>query len=90
MSEGERVSGSGLTREEMRELIRDTVRETLLSLGIDARNPISMQADFRALREWRQAVQAARRNAALAVIGMLITAAGTALWLGIKAMAKGE
>jgi hypothetical protein len=37
-----------------REVIRETVRETLISLGVDHTNPIEVQKDFAALRELRK------------------------------------
>ncbi len=80
-----------MSTEELREVIRDTVRETLSALGIDVRHPFEMQADLRALREWRLAMRSVRRNALLALVGLLTTGLGTALWVGIKIyLRKGE
>lgn len=72
------------SRSELRDLVRDTVRETLSSLGADVANPQEMQRDFAALREWREGVTAVRKKAILTIVGTVLTGLGVALWLGIK------
>lgn len=70
--------------EAVREIIRETVFETLKSLGIDVTHPMEVQADLRSLREWRQSMKAIWRSAVLGFVGILITGACAALWIGIK------
>lgn len=79
---------NGTTREELRELMQETVCETLTHLGIDTRNPIEFQADMRALREWRLLMKSARKSAILTLLGILITGLGTAVWVGLKTFIK--
>lgn len=73
-----------MSREEMRELIQETVRETLTTLGIQAGDPIETQRDFQFLRDTRKATASARAKAFLVVMGILITGGSYALWEGIK------
>jgi len=66
-----------MTKEEIRELIRDTVRETLMGLGIDAGNPLEVQKDFASLREHREMFASLRKKVLLAIAA---AAAGLAAW----------
>ena len=72
--------------EEIREIIRETVRETLRGLGVDTRNPLETQADFRSLREWRQSMRAFRRSAVIGLIGIVVSGACAAFWVGLKSL----
>lgn len=86
------------------DIVTKAVSETLISLGIDASNPIKAQRDFAViselrawadneelqadlahLRRWRKAVEGATKTSILTTIGVLITGALGALYLGIKA-----
>lgn len=67
-----------------REVIRATVKETLVSLGIDADNPIEVQRDLAYLREFRTNVTSMVRRALLAAIGGLVTGGLAVLWLGLR------
>lgn len=62
----------GITEEQLRTVMRETVHETLLCLGIDTQNPLEMQKDFQSLREWRNLLTDARRKGTLAIIGLLV------------------
>lgn len=73
-----------LTREELEHVVDGAVRRTLTSLGIDHQNPLEMQQDFQALREWREAVGSIKRKSLLAIAGMAAAGAVAALWIGIK------
>lgn len=74
----------GLTPDEARVLIRETVRETLLTLGLSTDDPIQVQRDFQHLREWRETTEAVKSKALLATIGLLTSGAVAAIWIGIK------
>lgn len=49
------MSLADMTRDELRELIAETVRETLTQMGADPAHPLEMQRDFQHLRQWRRA-----------------------------------
>lgn len=74
----------GLTADEARVLIRETVRETLLTLGLSTDDPIQVQKDFQHLREWRQTTEAVKSKALLAVVGVIVSGLVAAMWMGVK------
>ncbi|UTC27986.1 hypothetical protein [Stenotrophomonas phage A1432] len=78
---------NNLTREEARLVIRESVREAFLMLGIKVDDPIEVQKDFQHLREWRNTTDAVKRKGLLTIIGILTTGFLAALWLGIKEFA---
>jgi len=70
--------------ERQRELIKKTVHETLLSLGLEMNDPIELQKDFQHLREWREASNTLKSHGIMVVIGILLTGLLGAIWIGIK------
>jgi hypothetical protein len=60
-----------LTEAELRDLIKTTIHDTLLQIGIENSSPMEMQRDFQHLREWRQASEAAKRKGLLTIVGIL-------------------
>jgi len=75
---------SNCTSTEQKDIIKETVKETLLLLGLDITDPLSLQRDFQHLREWRESTERLRANGIIAVIGVVVVGGCTALWLGIK------
>jgi len=73
-----------ITAEEARTVIRETVRETFLMLGVKIDDPIEVQRDFQHLREWRQATESIKSKGALAATGVIVSGLLAAAWLGIK------
>lgn len=67
-----------------RDVIRETVHETLTELGVDHSDPMEMQKDFQHLREWRITMDQARNKSILAIVGFLTVGIMTALWIGFK------
>lgn len=51
------------------------VARTLVALGIDADDPLEMQADFLHLRNWRKSTEAVKRKALLTAVGVIVTGA---------------
>lgn len=49
------MSLNDMTHDDLRKLIAEAVRETLVQMGADPSNPIEMQRDFQHLRQWRTA-----------------------------------
>lgn len=80
----------GLTRDQLRELMRECVRETLTGLGMDDRDPIEVQRDLAWVRDMRRASASARAKAGAALIGLILTAAAGAVWVGIKAALRSD
>lgn len=75
-----------VSRDELRHIISDGVREALLSLGIDAKDPLQTQADLRYLRNWRISVETAKSKGLLVAVGILVTGAIGAFILGLKSL----
>ncbi len=75
-----------MTEQEIKRIVAESVRETLIELGIAHDDPLEMQRDFQHLREWRLATAMIRRKGILAVLGLVIAGAAAALWLGLKQM----
>lgn len=75
-----------LTKEQLRELIKETVIDTLVKIGVDASKPIEMQKDFQHLRGVRTATEAINRKGLLALSGILVVGFCGAAWVGFKAV----
>ena len=72
-----------LSERALRRLIRETVHETLIGMGIDATNPIELQQDFQHLRDWRRSTQAVKRKGLLTVVGMAVAGLAALVWLAL-------
>lgn len=73
-----------MTRDELRDLIRDTVDETLTAMGVQRDSPMEMQRDFQWLRETRLASEAIKRKGILAIVGIALAGLAAAAWVGLK------
>jgi len=75
-----------MTREEIREVIQDTVRETLLTMGVDTKDPMSVQKDFQWVRRMRSTSEKLQSQGMIALLSILISALLAAAWLGVQSM----
>ena len=75
---------SQMTEHEIQVIVAGAVSETLLKLGIDAKNPTEMQADMRHLREWRQSVNTVKRQGLITAVGVITAGILGLIWLAIK------
>ncbi len=78
-----------MTDEQIRRVVRQTVRETLIELGLDVSSPdeiVRRQADFAYLRKAREGAEDLRRIARRSAVGIALSALAYALWVGFKAM----
>lgn len=75
---------SQLDSEEIRELMKETVHETLLSLGIDTCDPKEMQKDFLYVRSLRESVEAVKKKGWLTIVSILVVGICALLWMGVK------
>lgn len=73
-----------LTKEELRELIRETVRESLSALGMESDDPSEMQQDFQHLREMRLMVAEVKRRGLFWLLGALAAAIMGLVLLGVR------
>ena len=77
-----------MTNEEMRTMIKTTVRETLVQLGVDATDPIEAQRDFQFLRDWRTTTESVRGKAIFTAVGLIVVGLIGVIWLGIKSVIR--
>ena len=77
------------TPAEQRRLVKETVRETLLQLGVNVEEPeevLAFQRDLHHLRKWRLTMEALEGRSAWMVIATLITGVLAAFWIGFQTM----
>lgn len=73
-----------MTEAEMRLLIRQTVSDTLTSLGIDHGEPHEMQKDFLHLREQRISSDAVKKKFQLTLVVTFLTGIIALIIMGVK------
>lgn len=73
-----------MKEDEIQAVVKQSVHETLLALGIDMAEPIEVQRDFVYLRQSRKASQKISLTVRVGLIMMGVSALGSVLWLGIK------
>ena len=78
-----------MTRAELKELLKEAMSETFVTMGVNIADPIEMQKDFQHLRSWRLSVTAVQNKGMLAIILVIITGLMGATLLGIKDMLHG-
>lgn len=62
-----------MTEAEIKKIVSETVHETLIRIGIDAADPLELQADMQHLRNWRQSVNTVKRQSLMTAVGVLTT-----------------
>ena len=75
-----------MTEDELTEHTRKVVRDTLTALGVDVSQPIEIQRDFQALRDWRKSIESVKSKALVTSIGIIVIGVAAAFWLGFKSM----
>lgn len=73
-----------LTKEDAEDLVKRTVKETLISMGVDTSDPLEMQRDFQTLREFRCTLTAMRSKGLLTFVAIFIAGLISLVILGIK------
>ena len=73
-----------MTESEVRALVRTTVSETLVSLGVEHSEPFEMQKDFQHLRSVRQSSEAMKKKTQMVLLGIFITSVLATLTVGLK------
>lgn len=77
-------AAAGPTAIHVQDVVRTAVQETLITLGMDASDPMSLQQDMHFVREMRQTSEKLRSKGLLVMVGLLVSALLGAVWLGIK------
>lgn len=86
----EQRSACSLTEKDIENIVSRTVQQTLISLGVDASNPIEVQRDFQTLRDWRKSSEAIRSRGMMTIIGIVVAGALGALWVGLQHVISGR
>lgn len=73
-----------ITSDELRDLMKETVKETLRELGVDASDALEMQRDMSFLRDLRKARDTTMARGVVVSVGILTAAILGALALGVK------
>ena len=73
-----------MTDDELRSVVRSTINETLISLGIDHNEYVAMQKDFAFLRAWRESTAAIKRQGIVTATITVVVAGMGLIWLTIK------
>jgi hypothetical protein len=71
-------------RDAVRCLVADTVRQTLLQLGISPDQPLEVQKDMQHLRDWRESMALIRSKGILTVFTVGFTGLLAMLWVGFR------
>lgn len=74
------------TRDELERIVAESVRQTLIQLGISTLDPLEMQKDMQHLREWRKSMENVKSKAVITTLTVLLSGILAALWLGFKAI----
>lgn len=69
---------------EIHDIIRSTVHETLLSLGLDTSDPIKLQKDFQHLRDWRVTSESIKMKGMLTIVMIVVTGGASLFWVALK------
>jgi hypothetical protein len=72
------------TDDEIRAIVKASVEETLLALGIDTDEPLEAQKDFQHLRAWRTSSETVKRQGFVTAVGILVTGIFGLIWLAIR------
>lgn len=78
------AAAASLSAADIKTLVAEAVKQTLIQIGIDHSNPIEMQQDFQHLRAWRKSGQELKTKGMLALLGIFLTGFGGLLLLGLK------
>jgi hypothetical protein len=73
-----------MSRSDVKSVVREAVHETLLTLGVDAGEPLTVQQDMHFIRELRGASETIRSRGLFVLVGILVTALVGAAWLGVR------
>ena len=74
--------------EEVREIVQDAVKETLVSIGINPKDTTEVQQDMAYIRQFRLGTQSLKGNIGKTIITVLIPGLLYVVWSAIKVLLK--
>lgn len=63
---------ASISEGEIKHIVAEAVKQTLIQIGIDAQNPLEMQQDFQHLRSWRESTESLKQKGLLTILGIFI------------------
>lgn len=72
--------------DELKVVVSESVRQTLIQIGISTADPIEMQKDMQHLRSWRTSMEQVQRKSMLTLITVAISGIFAMLWVGFTTM----
>lgn len=69
---------------EVKKIVSETVAQTLLSLGIDADDPVEFQKDMAHLRAWRESINTVKRQSLLTAVGIITAGVLGLVWMAFR------
>lgn len=88
------IGPDGQLTDNAKNLVREAVVETLITLGVNAESPdelLKLQKDFQYLRSWRESIEAAKRQGLVSAILVITGGVLGAIWLALtQAVSNGQ
>jgi hypothetical protein len=84
MNQTEKDGAIHLTEAELRKIIKETVHDTMITMGMQDADPIEMQKDFQLLREWRKSTDEIKRKGILGLLTLICAGVISLIVIGIK------
>jgi len=69
---------------DIKSIVKTSVHETLIALGIDVDDPMQVQRDFAALRSWRTCLETVRKQGLIAAVGILVAGFMGLVWVALR------
>lgn len=73
-----------MCEDEVRAVVRETVNQTLTSLGVDGSSPLEVQQDLAWLRRTRRATGSVAGKVGAALVTLVVGAVVAAAWAGFR------
>lgn len=77
-----------LSSEEVRVIVKEAVKETLVSIGVDVDDATEVQKDMAYIRQFRKGSQSLRGNIIRTIVTILIPATLYLMWEAFKSSVK--
>lgn len=71
-------------KELVKEAAKEAVLETLLTLGLDAKEAKEVQADMLHVRKWREATETVKKQSLITAVGLVVVGVLGLIWMAIK------
>jgi len=73
-----------LSDSQLKDVVKETISETFIVLGIDIKDPLEVQKDFQHMRAHREATTIVKKRALHGFVGIIVAGTLATFWLGFK------